>query len=368
MIRQPVECIVRVNGREISDLYAQLSGVRVNMSRSSASACELVLDTIRREDGEWIVQDSGYFIPWKTIRIEARFGDRIEEVMRGYIKEVRVEHPQDMSGAKVTVIGQDETILMDREQIKRVWSTSDDPKTDGQIVEQIAKEFGLNASPETGLTNTGLSSDGTIIQILKDRADANGYELYVRTGELHFHPPELDSSPQPPIMVYAGRSTNCLNFSVKFDGHRPDEVRLIRQDENGKSTVQESFKPDLSILGETHVTSENLGLPPFAWNMDQPNGATADEVRARALAKANENDWKVVGEGELDGALYGHVLLTHRTVIVDGVGSTYGGLYYVDEVAHSFSLDGYRQTFKLIRNAVGEESSNKCEDVLASVR
>ena len=38
---------------------------------------------------------------------------------------------------------------------------------------------------------------------------------------------------------------------------------------------------------------------------------------------------------------------------VYGVGDTYGGLYYVDSVTHSFSRNGYRQSFKLKRNATG---------------
>jgi len=35
---------------------------------------------------------------------------------------------------------------------------------------------------------------------------------------------------------------------------------------------------------------------------------------------------------------------------VYGVGEKYSGLYYVDEVTHSFTAIGYRQSFKLERN------------------
>jgi len=102
--------------------------------------------------------------------------------------------------------------------------------------------------------------------------------------------------------------------------------------------------------------------------MEQPNGANAAEVEARAQAKANENAWKVIAEGELDGALYGHVLLTHKTVMVDGAGTTYGGLYYVSSVEHRFSTAGYRQRFKLLRNATGETPQSGPTDVLANLR
>ena len=35
---------------------------------------------------------------------------------------------------------------------------------------------------------------------------------------------------------------------------------------------------------------------------------------------------------------------------IDGIGSTHGGIYYVDEVTHVFTQSGYRQKFKLTRN------------------
>ena len=43
---------------------------------------------------------------------------------------------------------------------------------------------------------------------------------------------------------------------------------------------------------------------------------------------------------------------------VDGIGPTLGGLYYVDEVEHTFSSSGYRQRFKLTRSAPGTAASD----------
>ena len=41
-------------------------------------------------------------------------------------------------------------------------------------------------------------------------------------------------------------------------------------------------------------------------------------------------------------------------VYVYGVEDKYSGLYYVDEVSHSFSAQSYRVVFKLTRNDTGE--------------
>src|SRR5262249_52243114 len=151
--------------------------------------------------------------------------------------------------------------------------------------------------------------------------------------------------------VYAGTATNCLRFAASYDGHKPDEVGVVRAADSGTDPDQETVRPNLRLLGTTAANSESKGLAPFVWPMQAPRGATADEVHARAQAKANENAWKITAEGELDGAIYGHVLLTHTLVVVDGAGDTNDGTYYVDEVQHRFSLEGYREGFKLLRNA-----------------
>ena len=367
-LRKPVECVIQVDGREIAELYKYLKEVRVEMSRKAAAVCTLTFDSVRDASGHWSVQDSGRLRPWMPIRIDAAFGISREEVMRGYVRDVKVDYPQDMSAATVTVTGQDESLLLDREHVKLNWSNEARPMSDGDIVRQIAADHGLDVQASSGLSNMNLNHDGTYIRFLMDRAEANGYELLLRAGMLYFRPPDLAGRPQPVILVYAGRATNCLKFSAQFDGHKPDEVRITRAPESGSSSDGQRLLPDLPGLGQSSATSDEMGLRPFAWSIQQPSGATAAEATARAQAKVNENAWKVVGEGELDGALYGHVLLTHQTVEVDGVGGTYDGLYYVDEVKHAFSADGYRQNFRLIRNAVGQETSSRLRDPLAAVR
>ena len=357
--REPVECVVKVDGTEITDFYRFLREVQVSMSRRAATTATLSFDSIRMEDGRWNVQDAGMFRPWRRIEIHAVFGSRPEEVMRGFIKEVRCEYPEDKSAAKVTLSAQDESLALDRKQVENPLSKQDEPKKDGVIASQIASENNLDSEVEDGLTNASLNFDGTQVALLKSRAEANGYEFYVRAGKLYFHAPKLEQNAvDEPIRVYAGVATNCLRFSSSFDGHKPDTVIVTRASETDRDNDDhQSFQPNLRQLGTEGADSANSGLPQFAWKMQSPSGGTADEAHARAQAKANENAWKINAEGELDGALYGHVLLTHTLVVVDGAGETYGGTYYVDEVQHRFSSDGYREAFKLLRNATGEEAA-----------
>lgn len=365
--RQPAVCKLFVDDEELVEMMPLLVEATVETSRGAAAVCTLVFDTFRLEDDTWQIQDAGVFVPWKPFRIEAHFEDYFEEVMRGYVKEVWADTPEQMGKANVIVMCQDESLLLDREHIRRVWSTEEEPMTDGDIVSEIAGAH-FDVDSEAGLSNISLSQDATSIHFLRDRAEANGYELYFREGTIYFKPPQLDEDPQEPIMVYMGERSNCLRISVKHDGHKPDEISLIRAAETGTELEQESFTPDLRLLGSEAASSENMGLAPFIWQMPRPAGSSLEEARARAQAKANENAWKIIAEGELDGSLYGHVLLSHKPVGVYGIGDTYGGLYYVDRVIHVFAKSGYRQTFRLLRNAVGQNTEPESSDALAAVR
>jgi hypothetical protein len=365
--RLPARCKIIVDGDEIVDLLSNLIEATVETSRKEASVCTLVFDTMRLEDETWQVQDAGIFLPWKSFRIDADFGDYSEEVMRGYIKEVRADTPEQMGDAKVIIFCQDESMLLDRDHIRRVWSKEDEAMTDGDVVREMAGNI-FDVEAEDGLTNVSLYQDSTSIQMLRDRAEANGFECYTRAGTLYFKPPQLDEEPQNSIMMYKGERTNCLRFSIRHDGHKPDKIGLFQAAATGTEPEQEDFSPNMRLLGSSAATSERMGLEPFYWQMSRPSGATLEEVKARAQAKANELSWKIEAEGELDGSLYGHVLLTHKPVGVYGIGETYGGLYYVDRVTHIFAQSGYRQSFKLLRNATGRNSEPESSDALAGVR
>ncbi len=357
MQREPAECIILVGGKDISQFYAYAKELTVSMSRKAPTTCTIVFDTMRDEFGQWFIQDSGVFRQWMEIEIIAAFGSSHEEqIMHGYIKDVHARLPEDMSAASVTVTAQDDSILLDRVHGQGSLSNEEAPATDGEVVKQLAGE--LHVVADVGMTAQSLNRNSPPVQLIRERAEANGFEFYVREKTLYFKALDLGVKPQQEkIMLYAGAATNCLSFSARYDGHFPDKIRVTRAVDSGAGHEEETFSSDLPLLGSVAANSEGMGLEPFVRDMQQPKGSSWEELLVQAQVKANENAWKVKAEGELDGSLYGHVLLTHKTVSVDGVGESDGGIYYVDEVTHRFSADGYRQKFKLIRNATGEIAS-----------
>lgn len=343
--------------KDIGDLANLISNVEVQSSRLDAAAATITIDDRRDTTGQWMAADAGVFARWEPIVISADFETHVEEVFRGYVTELKPTYPQNGGEAKLVLTCQDDGAALGREHMRRVWGDETTPISDRDILIELLSPLPVTAaSGPDGQASRALNMDATPIQFLRERAKANGFEMIFARGEVYFGPMQLESEPQAAIMVYAGTATNCLNFAVQDDAQKPDLVAYeLAPRTEGADPVTGEVPPDLPLLGKTEAAAEGAGLgTPFIWKIKGEGDETEEEITARAQGLANDNAFKLRATGELDGALYGHVLQVGRLVTVDGVGSRNGGLYYVDKVSHSFTPDGYRQNFELMRNAVGE--------------
>ncbi len=354
-MRSPAECVITVDGQEITDLYAYLAEVSVETNRKAGWTASLKFETRRNLDGTWIVEDSGVLEPWAEVKIEAAFGaSHTEEVFRGYIKEIKTNYPENSGGATVIASCLDQSMAMDRKHERKEWG-EDGPGDDTSLLTAISGNVGLAPHEDNGTGQSGIhfNQDDTDIKLLEKRAEANGYELIVAEGKIYFGEMRLDHAPQDTIVVYGGRSTNCVRFGVEDLADKPDKVAFEFPGEQTGDTVERIVSPNLFLLGNEPSSNTAVGLPEYVWKLTRQGRQTESELQILAQRKVNEESFKVKAQGELDGSLYGHVLQVGLPVGVDGVGERYGGIYYTDAVRHTFNMQGYRQTFTLIRNAYG---------------
>ncbi len=354
--REPAGCRVLVEGAEIADLYPFITDVTVNASRGRATTATIVFEAHVDESGEWIIQDGGDIDPGKAVRIEAVFGSATEEVFRGYILDVAPSYPQDRGQSRVTVNCRDETLLLDQDHVTKQWGVPA-LTTDLAIVSEIASDHGLSPSPASQEGQTGLivAQNGTDIAFLQRRARDNGYELYTREGQIYFGPMQLSLAAQPSILVYAGAKTNCISFDIGDNAHRADTVSYDIAAETGAGVESETLSPDLEPLGTEAASGQGSSAGATGWRMTRTTTPSAEEARTIAQSHVNNESMRITATGELDGSLYGHVLRFGAPVGVSGVGSRFGGRYYVDQVTHKLTPAGYRQSFTLIRNAYGDD-------------
>ncbi|MEE8295779.1 MAG: hypothetical protein V3R64_08705 [Sphingomonadales bacterium] len=360
-LRQPASVIISVGseGNEVKDVYGALKSVKILTNRQCAATGTFVFETRRNEAGGVDIVDDNLFTPCTKIFVLADFVDYTEEIFRGYVKAAKPKFPVSPGEATFEVDIQDESIILEREHIREKHGDKS-ADSDKQILEKLASKVGLKLSKDCaeGQQSRILGQDKTSICFLRERAKANGYELLFEEGEIYFGPWRLDSTPQPTIMVYAGRATNCLEFNPLEDALKPNKIRFdLPPRDKGTKNISDSLETKEKTLGQQKTSECGNKLPPYEARISRNGDETEEETRARVQALADENAMKLKATGKLDGSLYGHVLKVAQMVSVDGVGSRFGGLWYVDKVAHEFSSEGYKQNFELIRNATGETSA-----------
>lgn len=360
--RNPPSCLIEagVDRRDIGAVAPLVASVDIQTSLEEAASGTIVIEDRRGSDGKWVAADSGLFGRWTPIRVSADFGAHQDVILAGYILKLTPEYPGNAAEAKLTLEVQDESAALSREQMRRVWG-EDAPMSDRAILTELASAAGLDVDPLSGegQSSRALSQEGTPIQFLRERAKANGYELIFHDGTIWFGRKRLESEPQAPILVYAGRDTNCRNFTLGDSADTPDAVRAdMAPREEGATPEAVTLTPDEPVLGSSPAGEEGAGLgTPSVWRVGAEGDETPEERTARAQALVNEHAFKLHGSGELDGAVYGHVLRPGTPVTIDGAGPRYGGLWYVAKVAHQLTIEGYTQTFEVMRNGTGEGRS-----------
>jgi hypothetical protein len=196
------------------------------------------------QDATGTFDDTPLMREWNRIRIVAAFGSREEEVLRGFIRQIRAEYPEDAGAAKLVVECQDESLQLDREHRRTSWGSEDLPTSDQQIVDEtLARYAGLGADPMNAAGQTGivgLNQDGTDITLLQARAEENGYELYFRRGVVYFGPPRAGlPQPQPTLSVYAGKSRQ-LHLDHRHRRRPPARRSRLRSAGRNRRRVERS--------------------------------------------------------------------------------------------------------------------------------
>jgi phage protein D len=194
----------------------------------------------------------------------------------------------------------------------------------------------------------------TDIQLLKRLALRNGFECFVDGDTGYFGPPVFDDSDQPPLNVHAGDQTNVNRFSLEVNALAPANVAMSQLDHTTGEVLTATAEADQQpALGATRPASFlPAGADPGQVYVSRTVATGQPEMTALCQALYDQGEWFVTGEGEVAANTYGAVLLPRRTVVLNGVGETHSGRYYVTHVTHRFTGDGYIQQFRVKRNAL----------------
>lgn len=346
---------VEIDGQELSDLYANLISLEVELDEELAGMFRLHIAMLLQPDGSWTYLDDERLKVWKEVAINAGFESAVDNLFRGYITHVKPHFDPDPAQATLEIWGMDKSVLMDREEKLKGWPN----KKDSDIAAEIFTlyEFEAQVEDTTVVHDEAISTiiqRETDMQFLKRLALRNGLECYVEGETGYFQLPNIDSPPQPVLTAHFGNETNLISFDVEVNALVPANVAMFQVDRLNKELLDETAETtEQTVLGETDAAGLLATKVDPALVYIGRSAATGNpEMAAMCQGLYHRGEWFVTAEGEVAANQYGHVLKPRGTVTIKGVGETYSGVYYVTHVTHSFTSEGYTQSFKVKRNAL----------------
>jgi phage protein D len=308
---------------------------------------------------QWTVVDEKWFQPLIKIRLMVTVGSGpAEPLMEAYVIETNAQFFNQPGQSTFEVVAMDPTVLMNLKEKVRPWPDM----ADSDIAATLFDEHGFSATveqtqPQRQHIDYTTTQRGTDIQFLRELAYRNGFECYVelnpRTGimEGHFHSPRFKQTAQGMLTVNMGEATNINRFSARYDMLRPTTVRVSGLD----IATQAEQKAEVDSLSLDELGAEpTLDSGQLRQILPSQMGLSqTGELQTYAQAVVNRSACAITADGDLNTVAYGGILRAKRPVEVRGASGQFSGTYYVQQVLHTFSGEGYSQRFTLRRNAFG---------------
>ena len=291
------------------------------------------------------------------------FNGKPEVLMDGIVTKHQISPGRDAGHAKLSVIGEDLSVLMD----KLNFSGFPFPAmpAEGRVVLMLLKYAALGIVPlvipsiliDVPIPTSRIPfQQSTDLKYIQELADDVGYVFYVEPGPVpgvniaYWGPQIKVGVPQPALNINMDAHTNVDSLSFSFDNNLNAIPTVFYYDEITKVPLVIPIPP---------ITPLNppLGLiPPIPTRLEP----VSDELSKFSLPKgimigvAQAAKWAeaVTGRGDLDVARYGRILKARQLVGVRGAGAAYDGLYYVKSVTHKIKPGEYKQSFELSRNGL----------------
>jgi hypothetical protein len=350
-----------VNGSERDDLYKCIESMVVTEDPERGSTFEVRIALCRNDDGSWPHVEDPKLKAWNEVELVAAFPDGPETILHGYISHVTMAADRSGGAITLTIQGVDALYLLQKQDKCRVWRE----KSYEQIAVDVIKKYsGLTAVPSSAPDPGAAPEDlpavtqrGTDFRLLRELARRLGFEFFADNKAIHFHPPELDGTPQKLIAAMFGDETNCDSLRVLEDGTLPTAVRMscVNPFTGEIETPVEATASDLTPLGTTDLKDlQGSGVPATDLVLRRLGAQPRRMLTALTLGAMRRHNWWVTATGTLNGLRYGKVLRAQRTVTIKGFGSIHNGVYYVRKVKHRLGPRSYSMEFEAVRNRTGQ--------------
>jgi hypothetical protein len=355
-----------VGGSAVPDaFYEAIEQMEIEECSDRPGALLLRLPVNRTSAGDLQFVGDGTFEPMTNVTLTvtpAAPGSRAQCIFDGYVLSWRLHLDRTSTSSAIDIWAQDASWLMNIDDNVTEWSG----QTDGEVANAIFSSYGFAPAPgNTDNDSPSHTPDGhtllqraTDLQFLRGLARRGGKLCRVactdtpgvRTG--YFVIPAVAGQPVATISLLDPASWTVENLDFDWDVMRPTEADASQVDLTQSADAGSDVAADASGLAPL----DERDYPTyFGQSSTLLLTAPADlpELGQRTAAVLTESGFFSRCTGEADADRMAAILRVGDVVTIEGAGSIHSGSWLVWNVRHKFSLQAWKMSFTLVRNAMG---------------
>jgi hypothetical protein len=297
--------------------------------------------------------------PFSRVRIEVDLGDgSFTPLIDGPLTSVDAALDAQPGRSTATMLVRDDSAYLDRDE---AIEPPFEARADSDIADELFRRFeqiGDTRIDATTATPATTTRRGTVLQFLRELADANDRHAYVLPGEVPgasigcFLADPADAAELPPLRLI-GDDRNLSNASITQDpdGAERTQAQVLRVDDQGV-TVFETDAAELGLMRDLPAVATDLSPT----RLLSPADNTREDPAAAASAQARTRSYIYQLTSELVPGRYGAVLSPYRKVRVDAGATPYSGDYLITKVVHRITPSLYLQQLEAKSDGITEIS------------
>lgn len=262
------------------------------------------------------------------------------------------------------------SVLMHKDKKNRIF----EDMTRSEVVKMIAEENGYSGEflniQETGTKVPVISQPAmTDAALIARLARLEGFEFYVDFDGFHFHERKVGQQPLREYTYFIDQGQgDILNINIENDiTAKPGRVKRKGRNPITKETIDETADNTTDtnrqvtggafeiVDGETATTA--LMSRSSSEEVQPTSQPTAEAAQAEAKGRFRRVQQTAV---KMTMTTIGDPQVLAKTVVrINGIGRRLSGVYYVKEVEHVLSPEGYVQNLKLIKDGHGGHTGQR---------
>ncbi len=345
------------------EVLESLVAVEVTNRDQAFDGFKLDFSLGRRDVQDYGLIRSGLLEPPNRVVIGVEMRARYQVLIDGLIDRHQMTPSPEPGQSRLAVFGKDISQKLALAQQRRTHPQ----QADSQIVEELLSRYAQwgirpEVTPTQNRPNTSErlpSQQISDLDYIHQLAQRNSFVFYIEPTSTpgntvaYWGPENRRHQAQPPLTFNMGPDSNLDRpLTNSFDSLAVAQPQATILDPETRQVIP--VPADGQLPGRALASRAAQPLRYIILRDTTGLGMEQAELRVRAAAQ-NRNTAETTGE--VNVVRYGHVLRTARLVSVRGVGHSYDGDYYVQQVTHRIQRGQYTQSFSLTREGRGALSS-----------